>query len=94
MHVYNRFRQVKTIVPEAFASTTASVANSFGTTGAAAVTINCTVGDMYINPTTTVTQANGIKLVTGDVLDLIVPNTLSTLSTALTASYQAIIWKD
>ena len=94
MHVFNRFRQVKTIVPEAFASTTVSTANSFSTTGIASVTVNCILGDMYINPTTTVTQANGIKLATGDVIDLIVPNTLSTLSTDLTAAYQAIIWKD
>ena len=94
MHVYNRFGEVKTIVPEAFASTTANTANSLATTGLTPVTIQCTTGSMWINPSTVVTTANGFKLVEGDVLDLLVRSSLSTLSTGITASYQAIFWKD
>ena len=94
MHVYNRFRQMKTIVPETFASTTASVANTFNTTGYAPVTMICTTGVIFVNPIVTATEANGFKMYEGDVLDLIVPNTISTFSTGLTAAYQAIIWKD
>ena len=94
MHVYNRFREVRTIVPETFASTTAGTANSLNTTSITPLTIQCTTGTIWINPSTVVTTANGFKLVEGDVLDLLVKSTLSTLSTGVTASYQAIMWKD
>ena len=91
---YSRFRQVKTVVPETFASTTINVANTFNTTGFVPVTIVCSTGTMYINPTTVATVNNGFKMNEGDVFDLIVPDTLSTLSTSLASAYQAIIWQD
>ena len=94
MHVYNRFREVKTIVTEAVASTTASAASTITSTGKMAATIICTTGYIWVNPLATATTANGIKLIEGQALDLIIPNTVSLISDTTTASYQAIFWKD
>ena len=94
MHVYNKFREIKTIVPETLASSTASSASVLATTGYTAATVICTTGNIWINPTVTATTANGLKLIEGQGVDLIIPNTLSLISDSTEAFYQAILWKD
>lgn len=94
MHVFNRFREVKTIVTEALASTTASTASVLNTTGKTAATVICTTGNIWINPLATATTANSIKLIEGQALDLIIPDSLSLISDSTEAFYQAILWKD
>lgn len=93
MHTYNRFRKIRTIVPETFASTTSSVASTLNTTGDATVSLMCSTGAIWINPLATATTANGFKLNEYDIIDLVVPNSLSIISDSTTAKYQAVIWE-
>jgi len=92
-YVTNRFREVKTIVSEAFASTTANTASSISSSGGyVSCSLMCTAGTIWANPITTATT-NSFKMVAGDVLDLAFDTTLSIVSDSTTAKYQAIFWK-
>jgi hypothetical protein len=63
MYVRNLFKEVKTIVTETPASTTASTASVLNTTGNVSATVVCTTGNVWINPLATATTANSIKLI-------------------------------
>jgi len=94
MFVYNKHRQIKTIIPETFASTTASVASTLNSTGYVTATIACTADNIWFNTLVTATTVNGYKLTSGDEIDLIIPNSISFISDSTTAKYQAIFWKE
>lgn len=99
-HFKETFRKVKSIIPEFFASTTASAANSttISVSGAtytigqnAYLTVQCTTGLCWINPIGTATT-NSWRMEEGESLNLQVENTLSVISDSITAKLQAIEW--
>jgi hypothetical protein len=95
MYVRPLFREAR-VIHSTVGSTSGSVANSTlnSTTYHPyfSVTLVCSTGDIWINPTTTATT-NDFKLNEGDSIDLIVKDTLSTIADTTTAKWQAIIWK-
>lgn len=96
VYVRNMFKKVKSIIPEALASTTANTASSLSSTtygGNFDLLIQCTTGSLYINPSTVATSANGWLMSEGDELELKVPTTLSLVSATTTAKYQGIVWE-
>ena len=86
---------IASVITSTVGSTTASVANTtLGSTTYGAnfsVTIQCTTGEIWINPTTTATT-NSFKLSEGDAIDLKVKDVLGTIADTTTAKWQAIIW--
>jgi len=98
--MFQASRTIKKFVPEFVVSTVASVADS-STLDCAnlevgqnySATITCVVGDVYINTLETASTDNGLKLFTGDSIEMMVRDRLSCVSDSTVATLQARIYQ-
>lgn len=58
------------------------------------ITLNVLSGNVWIDPTQTASSTTGLKLLSGNVIDLRVKGTLSLISDATGATVQIIVWED
>lgn len=106
MYNRNMFREVRGIIAEKLASTTAnsitSIQSSDLTLNSSSIfghkfdlTVEATTGSVVIGFTTNVasTNNNGILLTEGSIIDLKVDTALYISSPSTAAKYQAICWK-
>jgi hypothetical protein len=85
-----KFKQVSSIIG---AFNVAAVATNKAINGKDC-TVNVLSGVVWINPLGTADTTTGIKLVTGNAIDLNVSGNLSLISDATGASVQIIVWSD
>lgn len=57
------------------------------------MTLMCLVGDIHFSVLTTAPTTASLKMISGDILDLMVPRHLSLMSTSTGAIFQAIVWE-
>lgn len=90
-------KEVKNIVTERVASTTAGTPTILSSTSYGEnfyVTIQCTTGNIYYSPLSTApATTDAWKLEEGEKEILKIPSYLSLLGGSTTAAFQAIIWK-
>jgi hypothetical protein len=95
-HTRLEFRKVKGIVANSVVDSTAAenaVASSDGYGDNFDVTLHCSTNDLWFNPTTVATSANGFRLNEDQTVDLKVLSALSVIGQTSDAAYQVIVWE-
>lgn len=90
------FGKILAVIPETVIASTSGLTRTLSSTDYGSnfeVTLYCTEGTLYINPTTIATSTNGYKLNMLKALDIGVRNSLSLIGDSTTAKYSAIVWK-
>jgi hypothetical protein len=90
------FGFVNTVIPHTVVASTAGTARTLSSTDYGEnfnLTIHCTTGVVFLNPSTVATSANGFKIAEGQSLDLKVSTGLSLVGLTTTAGFQGLVWE-
>jgi hypothetical protein len=90
------FGKILAIIPETVIASTEGTTRTISSTDYGSnfeVTILCTTGALFINPSTIATSTNGFKLEELKSMDLAVRTNLSLIGNTTTAAYEAIVWR-